>query len=940
MTEDPLKQADGDNRGLGEVLHSVLSTCERELQSVISPTVRMSTKKNVMHSLLKTEILLARFLVLYRWVKKSETTKIYNQIKNAFEENTQKVRKKYRQIRNAIKTDSDLKTFEFIPQVQPIEEIVFNTSPRNIYLCLLQQKIPSEITSISLKNKTIFVTSNGYYNYSVKISHNGGLHFSSLNLLFPTTEKFSTKILLILSQIVEKSESLFYDIHTWLKRLYTIGQFVLMCEKLKKHEKIFGYSLRQSDGSVHIIFGANVDYQVEFNMSPTDCGICIFSSKPLERPDKTKSFYKAIFANSYPDIVPILSEMRDIAHYSIISSVSNRLSHAFVVAGFPSFMCECTRTEIVVKLNGRDFCRVFLSRFDSNVETEIFDDIGVSGPELVHCLSCDECERISISHSLYLVSVVRDLLNLVEFRIAQSFAPPIPVKSVQPRAIRFSFAPDFVIKLSDTRGRPRLDVISNDGVVTSTNEMILLNETKHLFDTRNKLLNAVLSAKPAVVILQLQKFLFNEGIESHAENNKIHFQIQPFECVEFRCDMTGYWTLFFVKPLPLHDDATVCIHGNGFSSDFCQWLKRLITVIGLELGLVSQLESISMMKNIISKFCTENKLQFSNLFQNTTRRLNLTVNNVQFIEKKRNVEHFKLVGYRHAHLSFETLLNTFDLFSTRIDNSMYLTPSLVTIHKAFADRPNWSIQMHEQFKVLLIFMRRHMMKINFNSFINLHVQISVTDEDLQIPMHKFVYQHTITIMQIEDMRKSVEEFFALLYCLEKYGFQKHENYKTEISRKGQVKKEPMIRYLPQTFGELTVNVLITTKGPQFEFQGRPSDDANKFMNLLGDGMQGFLFKRLIGFYMIDPQLGFDISIWIPKIMKTQKFDCEESLKTIKPDLQTKIFRMKIIKIEDPSFIGVEISKQNDVLRLICVYNGNQVEQFSEFRTLTNFINAL
>jgi hypothetical protein len=171
---------------------------------------------------------------------------------------------------------------------------------------------------------------------------------------------------------------------------------------------------------------------------------------------------------------------------------------------------------------------------------------------------------------LYLVSVARRLLCTVSDGMVDCLGATGPVKSCVQRSLRFSFAPSFYIRMTDLTGKMILDIISKeDGSITSTHEMIMLNTLSYKSDTRSYYLDqAIKSAKAACLILQLQKFLESLGVNAEAENNKVHFSVPKFECVEFKCDYNMVWSLLFVKPINSPDGVTVCIHGNKISAIF------------------------------------------------------------------------------------------------------------------------------------------------------------------------------------------------------------------------------------------------------------------------------------------------------------------------------------------------------------------------------------
>lgn len=881
MSAKSQSQVDESNKDLGEVLHSVILKCEKELQSVITNNLRMSTKSHVMHSLLRTKILLARFLVLYRWVKKSESAKNYKDKKILFEENTEKAKKKYRQIRAIFQNSNNFNTREFIPQIEQIEEIFFNPDPRTIFLCLMQQKIPTEITNISLQENIIYVSSSNIYSYALKIKDNGKLTLKSFHLLFPMSENSIQTITLMIQNCVFTSQSIFFDLNQLLYRLYTIGQYILLCERLKNYQTLFGYKIIKTENSSLIVFGSSMDYRVEYKVSPTECGISIFSLKMHEKQDKTKSFFKVLFANSQIDLVPILSEMRDISHHSIMIQITNRLSHAFTAAGLPSFKCEFTGNRIYVKANQLEFCSVYLSRFDSEIHADIFEELGVTGPELVHCLSCDECERVSISHSLYLVSAIKDMLNLVGIR-----SHNIPVRSSQPRAIRFSFSEDFYIRFTDQRGKPRLEVVSNDGVVTSTNEMTVLNESNHLCITEKRISNAILSAKAAIVILQLQKSLMKDGIESRAENNKIHFSISPFECVEFRCNYNGYWTLFFVKPLPLYDDATICIHGNSFNANFGLWLKQLISIIGSDLTYISQLESISVMQSLITKFSVENKLDFSIQFTNTSKKVNIRFRNMQFIERKANVEHFKVKGIRFPTLSFDPLESKFEIFTPNLkfESIMALVPSITLVYKYFRDRPNWFIQFSEKNRnIMLIYKMRY--TILFNPLSSVKID-SAPNSVITAAVLRYSQLRNITETHIRCLRDEIEMFVQIIdFLQDEMGFTVREIVKPEYNAKGQMVKEILLVFNDMQYGDVTVSISYGMHGPHIAFTGDSerskivAESCMSFIRLINDKFNMKLFRDVLTSLAGDYSLASDIVQYLPEILRMNGIMLEKSIAT-------------------------------------------------------------
>ena len=949
---------------LNRILLATLRVCECDIISTFRKKIpRFKQRKEIMRSLFRTKIAIARFLVTYRWSKNSQTITTFEHFKNPFDEKCNLVLQYFEHIK-PLHLSSCVKCLQ-CPSIKnqtffEIQNIPQN--PNNIFLSLLlQSNIPRDITRITLRKNIIYCAFKSKYFLSLEIN-NGQISLKNYGLEFPAhmSKKYVSKISAIIKFTISSSKSLFNDLHLLMLRLRILGKFLIVCQEIKKYQNIFGFTIHSHTTSALIRFGTSLDHSIEYWIVPKSSGIWIFSTKLMRKTssntpnDNCPHFFKKfidIEKLEDVDYQGILSEMRDCAVYERLCKLMTRLSHSFIAAGLPTYslIIENYR-ELVIRLFDFEFCRVFLSRQTNEPDANIFNDLGVSAKEFVHALTCDKCERKQISHSLYLVSLSRSLLNTVYNGVVDALGLNQPVKSIYQRAIRFSFAPSFYVRMRETCGKLMLDVKSNDDtIIFSTNEMIMLS-SNHRYDRQTRdvvLRNAIMSAKAACVILEMQNYLLSKGIESKIENNKMHFALPNFECVEFKCQYNETWSLLFIKPSRTIDGSTVCIHGNRFTADFCKWIWNLVQNVCKFMSMELEMQSTNDMVRYFLFFEIHNKLSFSfRVLKKLDPAIHVSIDSLSFERRIGFIEHFNVTSYKAPSISFSFSFNTpfksICNYYGSIEQPNIPFNSIVILLCSYVNLiywtarvfPSWNIQMPIQETIQLVYKSKITLLIVMPSYSHHKLYISPIDKDqlITIPLgflekpsrnnHQLAY--SFNVRRFPALISNIEEFYKNKEVLASCGFTSYT-----------IENETILHFQKLSINDVICEPKLSIDGIDANITGPYRDKIIPFIKQTNSrSIVRYLFLLSVGGFFISPAVGNTIIGTIKALFVKLTVNMKTSLPTATFDFSKRMITMKLFIPNH--VIMISITSQNGQFHLTASEKGMEINGIQSFQDLINY----
>ena len=979
------------------LLESTLEYSEKDLRYSTSGKLKLSSKRMVMHSLLRTKIRIARYLAIFRWSQTSSVSKTIQSLKTTFEENTQKVSESYlsyRHVKRAPKTNQNNVSLWNSEIFKPIS--IF--SPLKTTLIVLFQGImPLDISNVFFMKREIIVQSNDFYSYSFSISKNTSLKLRSYSIFFPIKENYLNKISTALSTKfskynLDKFFSFFQDIHDFFQDIRTTFWFTHIISLLSMKQRKYGFRILRGDKKCFLAFGCqtlNFDdtpYSILFSLIPTICGVsCISLQKLHEKADSQiiPTFYKTII--NVGNIDNVLNQMRERVISSFLLIMQNRIINAFIIGGFPSFTCDITEHSLYVSILNKPFSHIYFSKETTEPCFELFGSYEKLKNDFMNVIiSADENEQITFSHKLYLEAISNDLLSFAVSHVNEYFgASAIFSNSIMTHYIKYSFAPDYSIRLLNTSQTPYVDIVNdkftsitlcqkdpqnhdfeNDSIY-QTNEMVLLADNSHR-TVQSDLRNAVYSAKSQLILLQMKKYLDDDNIQSKIvfSNSRISFQLTHDTNIFFKIDAREKWTLKFSKRVVLGSPVRIVISGRHLTANFCRSIFHLCWILDKTTTALQQIKHVHRSTKIIQLDIMSN-IQFSfSLYSKQELKTLIEIEPLTFESKKDQTCYYTIPHFvRQPDIKqvqpLRTPFGTLSLEYLHMNDSSYnklillYGSNLSMIYAIFSHDQSWSIQHPYEYSIHLIYRKKFTLNLRIRDYINqlLELPLNAAHQPMSIPL-RFLgkpqksstsYRFNFYIRNSTVLKRAIEEFFICRDIL----FLLHFKDETFTTINDDI---PILSYSKKSFPDLLdVTVSLSYKGIDPKYQGKIE---YKLRNLLqyakSPPQQRGAFCLIVGSCSCSKDIALKVLDDVPKLFSdVSEIETDKTLATTRltkpPDPKgfgsnNYIVQMTIFMKERKIQLAVLLDHDHNRLQLMALENKTKLKDVNNFSELINYLN--
>ena len=990
---------EGDNSAISLklLLESTLECSEKDLNSSTTGKLKLSSKRMVMHSLLRTKIRIARYLAIFRWSRTSTVSKTIQSLKSTYEENTQKALESYasyKHVKRAPKTNQDntmtsnSTLFQRISIYSPLETTL---------IVLLQGIMPLDITNVFLTKKEIFVQSSKFYSYSFKISKNTSLKLTSFQLFFQMSKqhlkKFSSTLFSKISNYnIDNFCTFFKDIHDFFQNIRITCWFIHIVSLLSFKQKKYGFQILNGDKKCFLSFGCkslgngDTPYNILFSLIPSVCGVTTISLQELHEkadPKVIPTFYKAIIDEDNMDT--LLNQMRERVISTFLLIMQNRIINAFIIGGFPSFTCDITEHSLYISILNKQFARIYFSKETTEPCFEMFGSyVKLMNDFKNVIISADENEQITFAHKLYLEAISNDLLSFAVSHVNEYFdASAIFSNSILPHYIKYSFAPDYSIRLRCTSQTPYVDIVSdnytsialhqkepneqttNNNSIYQTNEMVLLADNSHQ-TVQSDLRNAVYSAKPQLILLQMKKYLEDDLIQSkiYVSNSRISFALSHDTSIFFKIDAREIWTLTFSKKVVIGPPITIVINGRGLAANFCRSIFHLCWILDKTTTALQLTKHVCNCTNIIQLDVMSN-IQFSfSLYSKQELKTLIEIDYLTFEQKKNQIDYYNIPHFiRQPDIKqvqpLKTPFGTLSLEYLHLNDAPYnklillYGSNLSMIYAIFSHDPSWSIQYPYEYSIHLIYRKRYTLNLKITDYINqvLELPLNPKHQVMTIPLRFLgkhqksptAFRYKFDIRNSNFLKRAIEEFFICRDIL----FLLHFTNETLTSIEDDV---PIFSYPKKSFSDLLeVTVTLSYKGISPKYHGSLEYKIRNILQFAkAPQQQRGAFCLIVGSCACSRDIANKILDDIPKLFTEVKdIDIDKTLATTRitkpPDPKgigsnNYIAQMTIFIKQRKIQLAVLLDHDHDRIQLMALENKTKIKDVTNFNELIMYLN--
>ena len=851
------------------ILRAIYKKSEKLLISLKKKEGTARSKKlNFMISMKTIQILYGRFLALYRWNMINQTRSLSS-------------REITRRIAANKRTLADLQIFtkQYLQMKIPLnifhkkfdqnlttpEKVKF--PPYDIAIRLVQMSSSLFQNEIIYSNRTLNIFKHGEYFFKLHISSSGKCRLKSFKVQWPKkitflSQHFLLKYSSILSTIAATSNDPITECCLILHKLYQIGKFskVYMIVQSIQYQNSFQLSACQ-DGAI-ITFPESFSPNNVFTITILDRDIILVSKNPMCIPlTKEKRFISFVLTSNRSYIESIISKIRMYTYFTRLSKIWGLINQGLSTISWKhQFRGEFIESSecIEIYLFNYIVMRIKIESTTGNIDINTFGGIGMEPTDFITSIEGCECQRneaikIVFHHSLSKI-LFGDQISTQMHNRTTTEAPISESTHISTRVYKLSYSNDCQIVFGEKFGHLSLSIVSSDGSSVSTPEIMLINsesDSVDLTNLREKTIKAAESAKMTVLVLQLFKTLRNRGIAARNENGRVHFILDPFECIEFQITRHSTWSLKFVKPsIGFNDLLTLNFVGNSINARFVDWIIQIVWNVSVFMLLLKQSLGIASLRTVIKNLDIENKTRFTiRMTQEICSKLTISISSLKKFKSEPEIEvyhcntmstpqiNFNFSRYVQLKRYLESILAkgsiTF-LFGSFLSSSFVPLQHFSTVFTGDPTNRKWSItDLCDDESFFLIFQRE--ISINFmlkpaQMFQLIIPQIGKSNV-LQIPFESLPFLCHLTklshptwklhMRQLDEFKIAIERFFHFRQLLGDVGFSRFSSNGQEL-------------YSPFMVDIQYVNITCYIKPDRIEFEaeGQDSDVAKYIKTLL------------------------------------------------------------------------------------------------------------
>lgn len=603
------------------LLVNVLSGLEHELYQIGSIRDPFLRKRALMKNLCTAKILVARYLVLYRWLKSSQILKSIDKSQESYETNLQITSSRFNKMAKEILLGNNGKILE---DTINITENSFNSNeillPRRVDVDLFLKRRPARITSVILRYGFIKCIAGQEYSFTIKYNcYDIKLH--SLRCSVPKDSGcFGHRMKNLTAKckyIVKNSQNIFIDLDTVIHEFCMISHFISIARCLKQYQDRFPFFISAWERGVALKFPCKVSPNVIITFSLELSSIVIMSQSLIRIPpwintdNKTKTcFYSKSIKNSLDDIHSVLTEITEIVFYTQLYKLNERIENSLRKLAIFDLTTRFDGRKILFFFSKMNVFRVAIDQRTGELAIDIYNQQLIN-KEMVYLamtsVSNTQTELISEIYFTYITNVV-----LEHIYGTKSYAHGVHRISLfkEIHETIFCFATQYRIKCHGPYYNPVITIMTPDNEELMSHEAFITYSIEKIL-TVDKLKLIFYSTKIEVLILKLINNLKSNSIQHYRVGNKIIMNLNPFQVAVLKIGEFENWSVKFMRAdVGFGSDFSFKIVGRELTLRFTEWLIFVMSKVCSIMMMLKQTMGIVNMNQLDLNVYKKNRLNY------------------------------------------------------------------------------------------------------------------------------------------------------------------------------------------------------------------------------------------------------------------------------------------------------------------------------------------
>lgn len=763
---------------LHDLYISVLKKIEKRFNRIQTNTPFFITKRDLMHEMFNTRVLIGKLIVLYRYHRKNPIIPPKpNTVLNAQAE-IQKVRDlttKIKQLRFRI---SGMPQSIDIPRIYQSEIPVLRAGYELERILNLGDH--GSFKSVIVITKRIIKLYSQNYSVLLRIDKQGVFRLVATKINWPKNSGIPKEFILFINKVVRDqsihSTNPLKQIDLILSKIYKIGQSIKIWSELKEISVKYQYWFRFNGKDLFIVFDDMYAPYNYFKIDLLEDYLWIHSLIPYYQPPEQPEKYfnvRKIFVNKSLELdndsefeqslfnflitpstyVPdVAIKLSDAVYFTRIIRIWNHLKKIIFATYFTNLTAElfCTVPSvayghIMISIEKRVLSNFIIFPLVGKV-TFISRNLFYYQNSMINHVVLPNCDLEVIENvfnsslNSYFMTICQE--KLVGNHYMSLFSIPFinPISKIN---IKFTFSPDYYLSAEMLTGVPKLNLMScktNQVIMKNTRETLMMNYLPHR--KKMKLIGKALKEqKNNILMTQLEEKLKANGYLTSRTDYRMKIAMRPILNVLFKVNETGYWSLRFDKSsFPFFSKSKVIIVGNQMSMRFVDSIVEILKNVHLVASLLFQSRSTQRIPlNVLDVF-NINELNAVILVDNNNNKYHIELNLAPFrdiVFESNGTTHFISFSWiqftPHCVLPYHLPLSLFpnlasdnkiipDTFGALLGQK--LSP-LLRIAELFGRSKNWSISViteHNSF--FLVFKKALTLNISLSHDLTFSVSIN------------------------------------------------------------------------------------------------------------------------------------------------------------------------------------------------------------------------
>lgn len=568
---------------INEILKRVLKISEKEFYQAQCTSSVLSSRTKMIAVLLKTQIRISRFLVLYRFykffLKSSNVNSNQENVNNRITYSVKSLKTIYLNILKTYQTNQnsimEYRFIDFLPSKRHICNNLFILSldtPKNIYY---------------YKNKVFVYSKN--FSYCLKVNSKGKIIIKKLQIKISKciSESNIKKLVQCLLKKLEGEKNIFKTIEKTLNKYYYSGIFIDYSNEIRKYSSYYKFGCYYFSRDFYIEFPIAFSPYNLFRLSLQKYKI-YFSSCFLG----SESILYQVEVTDLKQIEFILSNAKKKIYEQKCKHIYHNLINGIIALNDKRIKYLLQRNEFILIFNKWIIFKVQIDGSNGDIIIENYTSIFTK--RQIYSLLITEEKHIHI----YLKSFIELFIFWKIFNqnsiILNNFTDIILSHFF---VFKFSFADDFGV------------------LIYGSNKLIILNQNNknipRKININANLGDIFFDIKKKIICSMIMNLLNKNGILYSHDKNKIFIHLPKFDRIILKINKYNSWYLIFKSSFHVNNNMfNIEIFGKNISCRFSSWILYIVHRILIYLQIVNQIVNYGKNYKIVKKIHFQNLLNF------------------------------------------------------------------------------------------------------------------------------------------------------------------------------------------------------------------------------------------------------------------------------------------------------------------------------------------